>query len=371
MPSHLLRKENKVKVLEYVFDHSRVTRDQLVSKVGVAHSTLSYIVRELAEEGFLIIEEIKTKRGRPYQMLRINPKRFSLIGVKVGREEVRGTLFDASLNPLRKYARRIFSTMRNKDGYTAALKEVVQHLIADDVLGVGVCSSGIVEESEVVVSHLMGVKNWDVREVLKEVNNLILMNDVDVLCYQISQGMNSDFLVVSYGTGIGASFWSNGKVHHVELGHTIVSSEGKCYCGQTGCLEYHSSEYAVLKSYLNTDIDFQDFVENEEEKYRKIIESLRKTAREDFESVKRHYEKAFQSFSIVLGNVLMMLRPAKVFFVGEGLVNEDMVKLLEKYVRKRFISEFIGDVEFTMADLDWMLGAARAVVKHYLFSIVE
>ena len=261
--------------------------------------------------------------------------------------------------------------MRNKKGYSEALQEVVQELFTDRVLGIGVCSSGIVKGEEVVISHVMNVRNWNLRNVLKDFERIVVMNDADALCQEISQRADSDFLLVSYGIGIGASLWKNGKIKHIELGHMIVSSKGKCYCGQTGCLEYHSSEYAVLKSYLGMDIDFEDFVVNEEEKYRSVVEELRKKAKEDFETVKKHYEKAFKNLSVAVGNILMGFGVPLVFLVGEGVVNEDMVKLLEKSVKERFNREFIDGVEFHLASANWMLGAARAVVDRYLSDILK
>lgn len=371
MPSPLLRRENKIRILRYILKNGKTTRNQLASDLNLAHSTLSYIIDELFDEGFLVFEEIKKERGRPYQILNLNPEKFTTIGVKVGREEVRGVLFDARMNPLKEHRVQILSGMRNNDGYTNALRETVRQLHSENLLGVGVCSSGIVKEGKVIVSHVMNVKNWDPQEVLKDFERILVMNDSDALCREISQRVNTDFLLVSYGVGIGASLWKDKKIHHIEMGHMLSTSEGKCYCGQTGCLEYHSSEYAVLKSYLGKEIDFEDFITSEEEKYRQTIEELREKAREDFNSMKEHYEKAFKSFSVVLGNVIMGSGVSRVFFAGEGVVSEEMVKILENMVKVRFNRDFVGELQFQIANANWMLGAARAVVDEYLPYVVK
>ncbi|KUK23692.1 MAG: ROK family protein [Thermotoga petrophila] len=371
MPSPLLRRENKIKILRYILKNGKTTRNQLASNLNLAHSTLSYIIDELLDEGFLVFEEIRKRRGRPYQILKVNPEKFTAIGVKVGREEVRGVLFDASMNPLKEHRVQILSGMRNNDGYTRALRETIEQLHSENLLGVGICSSGIVKEGKVIVSHVMNVKDWDPRKVLKDLERILVMNDSDALCREISQRVNADFLLVSYGIGIGASLWKDKRIHHLEMGHMLASSEGKCYCGQTGCLEYHSSEYAVLKSCLGKEIDFEDFITSEEEKYRQTIEELREKARKDFDSVKVHYEKAFKTFSVVLGNVIMGSGVSRVFFAGEGVVNEEMIKILEEMVRARFNRDFVGEVQFQVANANWMLGAARAVVDKYLPYIVK
>jgi len=69
VPSPLLRKENKIKILRYILKNGKTTRNQLASNLNLAHSTLSYIIDELLDEGFLVFEEIKKERGRPYQIL--------------------------------------------------------------------------------------------------------------------------------------------------------------------------------------------------------------------------------------------------------------------------------------------------------------
>ncbi|AJG40411.1 ArsR family transcriptional regulator [Thermotoga sp. RQ7] len=371
MPSPLLRRENKLKVLKHILENGKVTRGDLSNELELAQSTLSYIIDELNEENFLLIEEVKSKKGRPYQVLSVNPERFSVIGVKVGREEVHGVLFNASLNPIREHRVSILAPMRSNEGYTRALRETVENLFSENLLGIGICSSGLVRDQQVVVSHVMNVRNWNLRDVLKDFERVIVMNDADALCREVSQRIGSDFLLISYGIGIGASLFRNGRIEHLEMGHMIVSSEGKCYCGQTGCLEYHSSEYAVLKSYLGSEIDFEDFISNEEEKYRPFIEEVRKKARENFEAVRKHYEKAFRNLSVAVGDVLMSTGVSRVFLAGEGAVSEDIAKLLEKMVKERFNKEFVDDVEFHLASANWMLGAARAVVEKYLSDILK
>jgi len=351
-----------------------MSRAELSSLTGLSASTLSYIVRELLNEGFIDVTETEPSRGRPSQLLRIDASCWFVIGIKVGREEVRGVLFDAAMHPVRKSSIRIFSQMRNNEGYASAVLEIVKELKSERLLGVGICSSGIVSSGEIVASHLMNVRKLDIKKLLESslgIGNVVLMNDVDALAYFLSSHERNDFLTVSYGTGIGASFWSNGHAKHFELGHAIVASEGRCYCGQTGCLEYHSSEYAVIKSYLGKDIDFEDFAMNEEEKYRSIVEEIRAKARSNFKSVEIHYIEPFRRLSLVLGNLIMVLKPSSVVFLGEGIVNDDMVTLLKKCVEEKFNAEFIGNVDFQLAHASWEEGVALATVRKFLPKVLS
>lgn len=344
-------------------------RFELARKTGLSLSTLSYIVRELEDSGLLLVEEVQKERGRPSQIVKINPSAWRVVGIKVGREEVKGTLFDATAKPLKKHRISILSDMRNNDGYWKAISEIVGKLSCDNLLAVGICSSGIVEDGKVVVSHLMNVRNLDLKALLKsafKLNNFFLMNDVDALCYSLSRSNGENFLVVSYGTGIGASFWKQEQANHIEMGHLIVSTQGKCYCGQTGCLEYNASEYAVLKNFLGKEIDFEDFAWNEEEKYRPFIEKLRKVASNDFNDAKDFYETPLKILSVTVGDLVMTLKPSKVILLGEGIVNPQMVQIVKKNVSEIFNKDFVKEVDFKTDLADWELGVASASVDRFI-----
>ncbi len=373
MPAPALRKRNKLQVLLTIFKRKGILREQLASETKLSLSTLSYILRELIEEQLVSSVVVHKGRGRPSQLLRVRSDSWFVIGIKVGREEVRGTLFNSLMEVVRNHSVRIMASMRNNEGYSNALREVLEELKHEKLLGVGICSSGIVDEDSIVVSHLMNVRNLKVSVLLSSmgIENFILMNDVDALSYAISDLGESNFLALTYGTGIGASYYQAGKAQHIEIGHVIVSSTGKCYCGQTGCLEYHASEYAVLKAFLKTDFSFEDFAANEEEKYRDKINQLREISKKNFDEVKVFYEPAFRLLSVVLGNLLLILKPSKVFFLGEGLTNIKMVNLIKNYVQASFNSEFISPTDFAMAGASWEFGVALAALHKYLHKLIR
>lgn len=368
-----MRKQNKQQVLLTIFKKKECSREQLALETKLSLSTLSYILRELTEEQLVTAITLPKSRGRPMQLYRIKPDAWFSIGVKVGREEVRGTLFNALMQNIHTYSVRIMAEMRNNAGYSKAIKEVVENLICEKLLCVGICSSGIVDEKSIIVSHLMNVRNLNVAELLSQMNieNFVLMNDVDALSYAISNIGETNFLVLTYGTGIGASYYKFGKAQHIEIGHSIVSKTGKCYCGQVGCLEYHASEYAVLKAFLNKNFSFEDFAANEEEKYRDKINELRELSKSDFERVRSFYEPAFRLLSLVIGNLLLILKPSKVFFLGEGLTNVEMIKLMKNHVETNFNKEFVNSVVFETANANWEFGVALAGFHKFLHKLVR
>lgn len=70
--------------------------------------------------------------------------------------------------------------------------------------------------------------------------------------YGLAKGMR-DFVVVTMGTGLGSSIFSNGMIHKGtdgfagELGHTCIVNNGRqCTCGNKGCLEAYVAARGIV-----------------------------------------------------------------------------------------------------------------------------
>jgi glucokinase len=64
-----------------------------------------------------------------------------------------------------------------------------------------------------------------------------------------------DFIVITLGSGLGSSIFSNGHIHvgadgfAGEIGHTCIRRDGRlCGCGNRGCLEAYTASKGVLKT---------------------------------------------------------------------------------------------------------------------------
>ena len=70
--------------------------------------------------------------------------------------------------------------------------------------------------------------------------------------YGLAKGMR-DFVVVTMGTGLGSSIFSNGMIHKGtdgfagEIGHTCIVNNGRqCTCGNKGCLEAYVATRGIV-----------------------------------------------------------------------------------------------------------------------------
>ena len=149
-----------------------------------------------------------------------------------------------------------------------ALSELVSELLSNsenptaNLMGVGVGLAGIVDSAQGLVrqSPFFGWTDVPLRELIQDRVNVpvYLDNDVNTLAFAekwFGAGRGIDnFLVVTFGRGIGLGIVVNGQFLHGargsagEFGHTVIQPGGElCACGKRGCLEMYASEPAMLR----------------------------------------------------------------------------------------------------------------------------
>ncbi len=359
-----------------------MSRRDIKESLGVVDSTVSYLISEMIEEGFVEISFVRKKRrGRPYEVIRLREDAWYSIGLKIGRESVKGVLFNARMEMIDEVEVHITKEMRNNNGYTFAVFKVLEDLHRNNVKAIGISSSGEVDSERIINSPILNVWDLHLKKKIEEKLGPILitlMNDVDSLAYFEKYFYGGKrFLVISYGVGIGASFFDENSIFILEngrsileLGHIIVGDGEECYCGQRGCLEIYASEYAVLKEFLKEDFSIKEFIEFEEERFRKDLEHLRKLAK-DPDVVKEYYMPSLKYLSMAVGNLIMLFFPEKVVFYGEG-IKSWMVKEIEKFIKERYRSGVVGRINFLCREEEknaWETGVALNAVEKYISSL--
>jgi predicted NBD/HSP70 family sugar kinase len=261
----LLRKINRMVLVRKLLRESELSRADLAEAVGLTKSTVSLLVRELIDDGWLSERELTTtgSLGRRPTPLHIDGSRLSLLGAELGIDEIRVLV----TNLVGEVVDRRVVPYENVDDANACLKiladviiQCTEQLVANNrtLLGVGVGMHGGVDESAGVLHFApnLGWKNISAAAQLRShfANTalaglpLFVQNDANVAAlaeFEFSTQSSADpliYLSIGYGVGAGIvvrdSLLTGARGFAGEVGHTILQAGGPlCSCGRRGCVD--------------------------------------------------------------------------------------------------------------------------------------
>lgn len=265
----LIRAINKRRVLRLVRGLGAVSRADLAEQTGLTRPTISAVVSELLEEGWL--EEIgsgESSGGRPPIMLRFNPRARWVIGAELGAGHVRAVLADLAGQVYVRRKERVESgdPMVELDRLVRMVREILAQLPKTPrpvpLAGIGVGITGLVDTERGLwrYSPHYRVDDLPVARLLEERLGMpvSLENDARAMAwgersFGIARGIdNLAFIRVGVGIGagiiIGGSLYGGAHQGAGEIGHTIVVESGPtCRCGSVGCLETVGSAVAIAR----------------------------------------------------------------------------------------------------------------------------
>ncbi|MFG1927392.1 ROK family transcriptional regulator [Cryptosporangium sp. NPDC048952] len=258
-----LRRQNRATLLSALFLDGPLSRQDLTARHGLSQAAVSNVVADLMDDG-LVVEAgaVESDGGRPRILLRVAPEFASVVGVDVGETRVRVEKFDLGMTPLAK------ADYPLEDVDPAS---VVRHVLdglsevaAEDVLGVGIGVSGLVEQGPEAVVHAQTL-GWDavpLERMLRDGTDLPLHLDNGAKTWAQAEhwfgagrgARHAAFALV--GSGVGAAIVADGQAYRGasssagEWGHTTLVYNGRpCRCGARGCLEaYIGAESLIARA---------------------------------------------------------------------------------------------------------------------------
>ncbi|MCM2579282.1 ROK family transcriptional regulator [Streptomyces meridianus] len=263
----LIGGHTRAEIFASVLTGGPVSRTGLARRLGLAHSSVTRMLPPLLEGGYLReSESVSLGRGRPQRMLRVNPDKHTVVGVKIGPDRVAGVVTDMAAKVLARAEQPLEDcspgpALSAAAALTGRLLDAAPDGAADRVLGLGVGVSGHVEPTVGTCrySAMLGWRSVDVAGPLKAATGMpvVVNNDVNTLVVAerwFGQGRDvDDFAVVTVGPGIGCGLLLSGSLYTGatgmagELGHLPIDPRGSlCGCGRRGCLEALASDGAVL-----------------------------------------------------------------------------------------------------------------------------
>ena len=263
----LLKQINRMALVRKLCERPELSRADLAETIGLTKSTVSLLVRELVDEGWLRESGLVVtgSLGRRPTPLRVDADRLCLLGADMGIDEAR--IVATSL--VGDVLERVVIPYDDASDAASCLKRVAKALVRlasrrtaagrqRGVLGLGVGMHGGVDESAGVLHFApnLGWRNVDAAAQLRR--NLagsglaglplFVQNEADVAAlaeFEFVAPSAADPLVyLSVGHGVGAGVIVRDRLltgfrgFAGEVGHTVLQAGGpRCACGRRGCAE--------------------------------------------------------------------------------------------------------------------------------------
>ncbi|MFZ4276737.1 ROK family protein [Streptomyces arboris] len=377
--SDLVGERTRAEMFATVLTEGPLSRGRLARHLGLAPSSVTRMLPPLLEHDY-VRESTAPQggRGRPRKMLRLNPDKHVVVGVKIGPAQVSAVITDMAAGVLARAEEPIGD--RTPRTALSAAANLTRRLLsevpeaADRALGVGVGVGGHVDPGTGVCrySSLLGWNQVDVAGPLKKATGLpvVVNNDVNTLAVAerwFGRGRGIDtFAVVTVGPGIGCGLLLGGTLFSGatglagEFGHLPLDPAGPlCGCGRRGCVEALAGDRAVLRHVRDAGFVCA------------TIDEAIGLARSPSGSARTVARAAFAEAGAALGRGLAglcnLLNPQMIIIAGEGAASHDLFgPAMSQALREHAFSDAARDcslhVDPAPHDL-WARGAACLVIR--------
>lgn len=254
------RPYNRRIVLESIRLLGPIARGDIARRVGLTVQTVSTIVRELEEHGYVLsVREEPRGRGLPPATLRINPEGGYAVGIHITPLGIDAALTNLSGDVIESAHREAPNAAPDLafDLIGAMVNDLTGLRPGGRVLGIGMALPGpfgVESMSFVGPTTMAGWKDVSLRERLAASAGLPAFFETDMVAaamgerlYGLGTGY-SEYYYLYFGVGLGGVMVHDGSAlrgawgNAGEIGHIPVVPGGEaCPCGNRGCLERYLS----------------------------------------------------------------------------------------------------------------------------------
>ena len=258
-------------ILRTIYHLGPVKRSQIAEYLGLTMPTITINVNEMIARGIVRETGLAASRGssgRRARPVNIVPESRHFIGI-----EMQGSRWAVCLLDFRGKALFAESGDSPHQGYDENIQSVCRvirralsasGLALEQIAGIGICTPGLVNRVEGILEMRAGL-NWTGKNIRRDISGLTgytgpisVENNACARAYGVqvfqrellTEGRSFAYLFISDGIACPLVPVTDDFVGSVvgmgELGHTVMDPEGPlCRCGNRGCLEAYSSDWAV------------------------------------------------------------------------------------------------------------------------------
>lgn len=386
----LIKDINRSLVINEIRMNGPISRTDISKNLNLGLSTVTNIVEELENQNLVHeVGEADSTGGRKPILLEFNYNYGYIIGIKIEENNLIFALTNLKREIIEK---RVvpFKKGTNSNTVLNMVVENIEKLITKipynkNLMGIGVAVSGLVDQQKgkLIYSGMLNWSNVEIGNILENKFNVPVYIDNDVNAYTLAElwyghGRElNNFIVVTYGSGIGSGIVINKKLYTGdfggagEIGHMVLVAEGrKCECGQRGCLEAYASEdfivdyirdnikmYSESKIDLTEDLSIEKVYEYAKEGDMLAIDVLRLSAK-------------YLGYGLL--SVINLLNPSTIILAGEGMIAKDIIlPVINDIVKNNFFKMHEKKVQIKVSELGdegWVIGASTLAISK-LFEI--
>ena len=372
-----LRQLNLSTVLTNLRQNAPISRAALAEITGLNRATITRLVRELIEHGFVRETGFQSLRsGRPSILLQLDPDAGCIIGAEIEVKFGSVILTDLAAHVL--WSQEVdFGDKVEPDAVLNSTAQLIRQAFSRasetnrHVLGLGMSLPGLVDVSSGILLFApnmhwsdVPVKQW-------------LENEFDIPIYvdnkanmaalaesYFGSARDSEYvLYINITAGVGAGIVLNQRIMTGvsglagEVGHMTINPDGpKCNCGNHGCWETYVSALAVFRRVREAILDGEESQLGEvvRDGFERITMPLMVEAARNGDRVAlASFEETGYYLGVGLASLINTFNPQKVVLGGYVTqAHEFLLPIIQRTVRERA--------------LRWPREAADIVVATYL-----
>jgi predicted NBD/HSP70 family sugar kinase len=319
----MLKRLNRMAIVRHVKARPGLYRGDLASLIGLADSTVSVLVNELIQEGWLRpgASTSSGSVGRRARSLELDPDRIAILGAELGDDAL--SVVACNLLGELLHSRRVdyrhddqAAAVRDLAGMVVEARQAVREA-GRRPLGLGVGVPGMVANDGVLrLAPNIGWRDVPFGPLLSEALAargcedlpVTVLNDANAAAlseYVFGAAPSVASLVfLSLGYGVGAGIVLDDRLHlghdglSGEVGHTILQPGGsRCACGRRGCTETLVSQKVLSR-----------VATGQVEPVMHVSELADRLERGD-EPLQRAVQEAGEHLGLIMQNLVVLINP--------------------------------------------------------------
>lgn len=257
-----IKRQNKIRIAQYVLSHESVSRQRIAFELGFSMPTVFQNVTELIEKGILReAGEFGSTGGRKAKMLEINPHYGSAIGLSITKNHIHMAQTDMFGHLLMQ--EDIRHPYCNTFDYYRRLGEILTSFVEKvelekrRLVGVGISIPGILNKEKTLLykSYALHVANVSLSRFMQYIAYPVCFeNDATNAAYADipDRGRDTVYIALNSTVGgaicIGGQFYEGDNCKSAEFGHIVIHPGGRrCYCGKIGCMDAYCATTALTE----------------------------------------------------------------------------------------------------------------------------